>query len=131
MNKHMFSLQWLRETQEGEERLQAKAEDPRSNYHFWQFEQDIQLVCHTPAGKDPEVDWAICLADGALTPAVNGFHQMLNHSDRTCLLQGMQQYYHLKLRKTIDNLKCDAFQRYKQEGRGSGHLAPRDVITAP
>ena len=43
----------------------------------------------------------------------------------------MHRYYHPDLRKIIENFQCDACQRYKVDGRGLGHLPPRDVRTAP
>ena len=43
----------------------------------------------------------------------------------------MNRYYHPNLRKLINDFKCDACQRYKVDGRGFGHLAPRDVRAAP
>ena len=33
-DEHPLSMQWLREIQEGNNRLNMKAEDERSNYHY-------------------------------------------------------------------------------------------------
>ena len=59
------------------------------------------------------------------------FHQFFNHPGQSRLLDGMHRYYHPKLRQKIENLKCDACQRYKVSSQGFGHLPPRDVRAAP
>ena len=43
----------------------------------------------------------------------------------------MNRYYHRDLRKKIDAYRCDACQRYKLNGKGAGHMAPRTVRAAP
>ena len=43
----------------------------------------------------------------------------------------MNRYSHPDLRKNIDNFECDAYQKYKAEGREIGHLPAGDVRTAP
>ncbi len=43
----------------------------------------------------------------------------------------MHQYYHPNLQKLIDSFLCDTCKRHKVNEQGWGHLAARDVRTAP
>ena len=125
-----LSYIWLKDTQSEDPELTKLCEDPESGFHIKRFD-DEELVCFTEKGKDKDTDWKICLSDQAVHHAVAWFHQLLNHPGNQRLYQGMKRYYHPELRKIIDNFHCDACQRYKVDGRGLGHLPPRDVRTAP
>ena len=43
----------------------------------------------------------------------------------------MNWFYYPKLRSKIGSFQCDTCQRFKSNGCGWGHLAPRDVQTSP
>ncbi len=43
----------------------------------------------------------------------------------------MHSYYHPNLQKLIDSFCCKACQRHKVNEQGWGHLAARDIRTAP
>ena len=43
----------------------------------------------------------------------------------------MHEYYHPNLQKLIDSFRYDACQWHKVGERGYGHLAARDIRTAP
>ena len=88
-------------------------------------------MCHTTDGQDAETEWKICLSGKALGPAIHWFHQLLAHPGKQRLLQAMNRYYHRDLRKKIDAYRCDACQRYKLDGKGAEHMAPRTVRAAP
>ena len=46
-------------------------------------------------------------------------------------LEGVDRYYHPKLRQKIDAFNCDAYQHYRVDGRVMGYLPARDVRAAP
>ena len=127
-DENPLSVTWLRETQQGDAGLMARADEGKK--YFWRDFDGVKLVCHAKAGEE-ETQWRICLANEALKPAIHWFHLLLNHPGRDKLLQGMSRFYHPDLRKEITAYGCDACQRYKLDGRGSGHFAPRTVRAAP
>ena len=124
-----LSYRWLKETQDSDLVLERRSkDDPRFSIRIF---DEIELICYTAPGKEPDNDWKICLADEALDPAIAWFHQVLGHPGRERLIQGMDRYYHPDLRKRVSAFRCDACQRYKTDGRGHGQLPSRDVRTAP
>ena len=125
-----LSYTWLKDTQEEDSELIKMCTDETSGYHKKEFDE-IELICYTEPGKNKEEDWKIVLSDTAVKEAVDWFHQLLNHPGKHRLFQGMKRYHHPMLRQIVDSYKCDACQRYKVDGRGFGHLPPRDVRAAP
>ena len=128
--KNTLNYDWLKDTQDTDPSLEGKCTNKVPGYSKQKFDE-VELICFTAPGKDTTNDWKICLTDEAVGPAVAWFHQVLGHPGRQRLYQGMNQYYHPKLRTSIDSYQCNACQRYKVDGRGFGHLAPRDVQMAP
>ena len=124
-----MSFLWLQDAQENDATLIDLCEN-NTEFHKKSFDEH-ELICYTPEGKDQETDWKICLTDSNVDVAIDWFHKFFNHPGSKRLLDGMHRYYHPKLRSKINNIKCDACQRYKVSGRGFGHLPPRDVIAAP
>ena len=66
-----------------------------------------------------------------MVPAIAWFQEVLAHPRKKHLIYGMHRYYHPNLRKLIDSFCCDVCQWHKSGKRGYGHLAARDVRTAP
>ena len=124
-----LSYTWLKETQESSETLQQKLTNNISGYHTRKFD-DVELICYSPQGST-ESEWKICLSDEALKPAVEWFHEYLSHPGRERHFKGMHRYYHPRLRRTIEDLRCENCQLHKAGERGYGKLPPRDVRAAP
>ena len=129
-DENPLSLDWLRDTQQSDKNLIARAKEPGTRYH-WRAFGDVRLLCYTKVPGKEDTQWKICLGTEALDSSIHWFHQLLNHPGKQRLLQGMDRYYHPDLRKHIDKYSCDACQRYKLDGRGVGKLAPRVVRAAP
>ena len=55
-DENPLSLEWLRETQQSDKELVAKAEEPVTKYHWRDF-GGVKLVCYTPAGGNQETQW--------------------------------------------------------------------------
>ena len=123
-----LDFNWIKDTQDADRELAQVCKEVEA-YSSRMF-NDVELICYTPP-KQPADNWKICLTDEAVKPAVEWFHQVLGHPGSQRLYDGMHRYYHPDLRRIINELKCDACQRYKNDGRGAGHLAPRDVRVAP
>ena len=130
-DENPLSLEWLKETQEGDQELMKMPETDAASFQLRQFQDNIKLVCRTEPGADKDQDWKICLSDEAVDPSIAWFHKLLNHPGKDRLFQGMGRFCHPHLRKKISEFKCDACQRFKMDLRGAGHLPARDVRAAP
>ena len=60
-DENPLSMTWLRETQQGEPELLAKADEQGNKYHWREFEW-VKLVCHAESGNK-KTHWKICLAN--------------------------------------------------------------------
>ena len=129
-SENPLNFEWIRDTQEASAELRRKCGEGISGFSRRKFD-GIDLICFTDKGQNEDENWKICLTDEAVRPAIAWFHQVLGHPGRDRLYEAMHRYFHPELRKIINQFKCDACQRYKAEGRGFGHLAPREVRTAP
>lgn len=125
-----LNYDWLKDTQDADSELVKRLDQQVKGYHKREFDE-VELICYSPTGGSKNDNWQICLTDEAVGPAIAWFHQVLGHPGNSRLLKGMHRYYHPNLRQLIDRFKCDACQRHKIDGRGFGHLAPRDVRAAP
>lgn len=128
MDANPLDFAWLKDTQDADREL-TRACNEVDLYSRREF-GDTELICYTPPRSSAD-NWKICLTDEAVNPSIAWFHQMLGHPGSQRLFEGMNRFYHPNLRKLTNDFKCDACQRYKVDGRGFGHLAPRDVRAAP
>jgi hypothetical protein len=116
-----LSYAWLHETQEVDNKLMNNIQVQHNGYHLKQF-GEFKLACYTKTQENPNQDWKIFLSDEALEPAVAWFHEYLSHPGRDRHIAGMNRFYHINLRKTIEALRCELCQHHKVDGRGMGKL---------
>ena len=89
-------------------------------------------MCYTEDNEAKNTDWKICLLDTVVNYANRFFTTLLNHSGKQRLLQEMHRYFQPDLRRRkIDNVHCDACQRFNVDEKGFSRLPAGDVRSAP
>ena len=103
--------------------------DPR-RYSYQRFGES-ELVCYQPLGAP---NFAIMIPENKVNATISWFHEKLNHAGRDSLISTMSRIlYHPQLRERIENYvkNCETCQKHKLQGRGYGHMAPREALVAP
>ena len=127
-----LDFDWMHQMQQQDAGLQQRRNDRPNEYVIRQFTDTISLITYIKPGADPHREWKICLTEPMLKPMIKWYHVFLGHVGQTRLRHTLQlRYYHEYLRKYIDEFNCEACQFHKSQGRGYGHLAPRDVNGNP
>ena len=117
----------LAQVQEGMERLLQQ--DPL-HYSVIMFGKN-NLICYHAEQKD---NWKIIIPDKLLTHIVSWYHSLLNHTGQSNLEQMIKKtFYHQQLSAKVRNYVhfCPVCQKYKSQGRGYGHLPPKQTLVQP
>jgi hypothetical protein len=119
----------MREQQRQEALWRLPEVDPR-RYSYQRF-GETELVCYRPLGTP---NFTIMVPENKVNATISWFHEKLNHAGRDSLTTTMSRIlYHPNLRESIENYikNCETCQKHKLQGRGYGHLAPREALVAP
>jgi aryl carrier-like protein len=106
-----LNMEWIRERQQADATLLARAASNPTNYVYKTFEDDLQILCYVKTGEDAETQWRIALAQDMVQPTIAWFHEVLGHPGTKRMRLTLQaRYYHSEIRRYIDNYTCDACQ---------------------
>ena len=125
-----INYQHIREAQQREQALWGLPTIDPVRYMYQEF-GNVEVVCYRPRR---EHNFVIMLPEAMVKRTVQWYHQQLQHIGEENLYQTISKnFYHPNLRSEV-RLRvqnCEVCQRNKQQGRGYGHLAPREALVAP
>jgi transposase InsO family protein len=116
--------------QAGDALLQQRLQDQPQQYARQLLAPNVQVICR----MENNAPWKICLPDASLDNAVRWYHLALSHLGSRRLYDTIStHFYHPHLRARVDDIveRCDTCQRFKQNPRGYGELAPREAEANP
>jgi hypothetical protein len=103
-----LSYAYIRKKQQEDQNLLVLVTEFPNNYIYLKLDNDVDdIVCHK---KHPDQDdWKIALPEQMLPEVVHWFHQVLGHPGQTRMRDTLmiQRYHHHRLRKAIDEYKCN------------------------
>ena len=128
-----LSYAHIREQQQQDQGLLTLKQKYPNNYVYMELDDDVEdIICYKKHPDTRPSEWKIALPDSMISDVVKWFHQLLGHPGQTRLRDTLsQRYYHPKLRRYVDNFKCEFCQKHKLAGRGYGLLPEREVRIAP
>ena len=126
-----MNFAYIREQQQNDRNLLALQEKYPDKYVSLNIDENVDaIICFRRTPDD--TNWKIALPESMVLETVTWFHHVLGHPGERRLMDTMKQrYHHPQLRRHIDNLNCQDFQKYKMTNREYGLLPEREVRMAP
>ena len=128
---HPLDYQAIANAQAIDEHLQQKLVDDPQHFSRMLMEANTNLIVRQ---AKPDEVWKIFIPDAQLTNLVKWYHQVLNHTGISRLIETINMhFYNHDLRTRVESIvgSCEACQRYKTNTRAYGELPARTAPLAP
>ena len=116
--------------QQQDNELQQRFQHNQQQHPQQQFENH-QLICCRP---EPAAPWRIAIPSNMLDNLVHWFHLVTSHAGMSRLTDTISaHFHHPRLHEAVERIvrSCRHCQQHKNQGRGHGHLPPREALAAP
>ena len=132
VEENPLNFKWIAEEQSKDAILERWRQRLPDQYFNKRLQTDTDVLCYVKPGDDPAKQWKIALPKASIVPVLKWFHEVLGHPGEERLRQAVSaRFHHNELRRYISQLRCDACQRHKLDGKGYGLLPEREVTAMP